>query len=99
VVGALLVAGFVLLWIMLRTPLALLESDYGRAVTVKLLFVSGLLGLAAVNKLVLTPALSRGDNSALFRLRNSITTEMALAGLVLVMTAMFTTIVGPPALE
>jgi putative copper export protein len=99
VVGALLVAGFVLLWIMLRTPLALLDSDYGRAVTVKLLFVAGLLGLAAVNKLVLTPALLRGDMSALFRLRNSITTEMALAGLVLVVTAMFTTIVGPPALE
>jgi putative copper export protein len=99
VVGVLLVAGFVLLWIMLRTPLGLLDSDYGRAVTVKLLFVAGLLGLAAVNKLVLTPALSRGDMSALFRLRNSITTEMALAGAVLVVTAMFTTIVGPPALD
>jgi putative copper export protein len=99
VVGALLVAGFVLLWIMLKTPFALLDSDYGRAVTVKLLFVAGLLGLAAVNKLVLTPALARGDISALSRLRNSITTEIAMAGLVLVVTAMFTTIVGPPALD
>jgi len=98
-VGALLVAGFVLLWIMLKTPFALLDSDYGRAVTVKLLFVAGLLGLAAVNKLVLTPALARGDISALSRLRNSITTEIAMAGLVLVVTAMFTTIVGPPALD
>jgi copper resistance protein D len=99
IVGALVVAGIVLLWIMLRTPLVLFESDYGRAVVVKLLFVAGLLGLAAVNKLVLTPALARGDISALQRLRNSITAEMAMAGLILVVTATFTTVVGPPALE
>lgn len=99
VVGALILAGIVLLWIMLGTPLVLFDSDYGRAVVVKLLFVAGLLGLAAVNKRVLTPALARGDVSALQRLRNSITAEMAMAALILVVTAMFTTVVGPPALE
>lgn len=99
IVGALVVAGAVLLWIMLRTPLVLFDSDYGRAVVVKLLFVAGLLGLAAVNKLVLTPALARGDISALQRLRNSIAAEIAMAGLILVVTATFTTVVGPPALE
>jgi putative copper export protein len=99
IVGALVIAGFVLLWIMLRTPLVLFDSDYGRAVVVKLLFVAGLLGLAAVNKLVLTPALARGDISALQRLRNSITAEIAMAGLILVVTAIFTTVVGPPALD
>jgi putative copper resistance protein D len=99
IVGALVVAGFVLLWIMLRTPLVLFDSDYGRAVVVKLLFVAGLLGLAGVNKLVLTPALARGDISALQRLRNSITAEIAMAGLILVVTATFTTVVGPPALD
>jgi putative copper export protein len=99
VVGALIAAGFVLLWILLKTPLALFDSDYGRAVAVKLLFVTGLLGLAGVNKLVLTPALSRGEVSALLRLRNSITAEIAFAGAILVVTAIFTTVVGPPALE
>jgi putative copper export protein len=99
IVGALMFAGVVLLWIMLGTPLVLFDSDYGRAVVVKLLFVAGLLGLAAVNKRVLTPALARGDISALQRLRNSITAEMAMAGLILVVTATFTTVVGPPALE
>ena len=99
IVGALMLAGVVLLWIMLGTPLVLFDSDYGRAVVVKLLFVAGLLGLAAVNKRVLTPALARGDISALQRLRNSITAEMAMAGLILVVTATFTTVVGPPALE
>ena len=99
IVGALMFAGIVLLWIMLGTPLLLFDSDYGRAVVVKLLFVAGLLGLAAVNKRVLTPALARGDISALQRLRNSITAEMVMAGLILIVTATFTTIVGPPALE
>jgi putative copper export protein len=99
IVGALVAVGIVLLWIMLGTPLVLFDSDYGRAVVVKLLFVAGLLGLATVNKSVLTPALARGDISALQRLRNSIMAEMAMAGLILVVTAMFTTVVGPPALE
>jgi len=99
VVAVLMAAGFALLWIMLESPLALFESDYGRALAIKLLFVGGLLGLATVNRYVLTPALSCGDISALPRLRNSITVEMLLAGLILVLTAGFTTVTGPPALE
>jgi copper resistance protein D len=99
VVAVLMAAGFTLLWIMLESPLALFESDYGRALAIKLLFVAGLLGLATVNRYVLTPALLRGDISALPRLRNSITVEMLLAGLVLVVTAGLTTVTGPPALE
>jgi copper resistance protein D len=99
VVALLMAAGFTLLWIMLESPLALFESDYGRALAIKLLFVGGLLGLATVNRYVLTPALSRGDISALPRLRNSITVEILLAGLILVLTAGFTTVTGPPALE
>jgi len=99
VVAVLMIAGFALLWIMLESPLALFESDYGRALAIKLLFVAGLLGLATVNRYVLTPALLRGDISALPRLRNSITVEMLLAGLVLVVTAGLTTVTGPPALE
>ena len=99
VVGALIAAGFVLLWILLESPLALFDSAYGRAVAIKLLFVVVLLGLAAINKFRLAPALFRGDVSALTRLRTSITAELALAGLILAVTATFTTITGPPALE
>jgi copper resistance protein D len=99
VVGALIAAGFALLWIMLVSPLALFESAYGRMLAIKLLLVAGLLGLAAVNKFRLTPALLRGDFSAVKRLRTSINAELALAGLILVATAAFTTVTGPPALE
>ena len=98
-VGTLIAAGVALLWILLETPLALFDSVYGRLLAIKLLLVAGLLGLAAVNKLVLTPALSRSEVSALLRLRNSITAELALAALILAVTATLTTVTGPPALE
>jgi copper resistance protein D len=98
-VGALIVGGVVLLWILIESPLALFDSAYGRLVAIKLLGVAVLLSLAAVNKLILTPALMRGDFSALLRLRRSITTELVLAGLILIVTAVFTTVTGPPALE
>lgn len=99
VVGTLIATGVVLLWILLETPLALFDSAYGRLLAIKLLLVAGLLSLAAVNKLVLAPALMRGERSALPRLRNSISAELAVAGLILVVTATFTTVAGPPALE
>jgi len=99
VVAVLMIAGLALLWIMVESPLALFASDYGRALAIKLLFVGGLLGLATVNRYVLTPALARGDISALPRLRNSITVEMLLAVSVLTVTAGVTTVTGPPALE
>ena len=99
VVGALILAGALLLWIVLETPLALFASDYGRLLAVKLLFVVGLLSLAAANKLILTPALLTGDISASARLRISIDAELALGAIILTVTAVLTTVSGPPALD
>ncbi len=98
-VGALIVAGVLLLWFLLETPWAIFESSYGGLVALKLLLVVGLLSMAAMNKLMFTPALAAGDASALRRLRKSISAELALAGAVLIVTATFTTVTGPPALE
>jgi putative copper resistance protein D len=98
-VGGLMAAGALLLWFLLETPLALLDTTYGQLVALKLLFVSALLGLAAVNKLMLTPSLLAGNESALRRLRLSIGAEIVLATAILAVTAAFTTIAGPPALE
>lgn len=98
-VGGLIAAGALLLWFLLETPLALFENTYGRLVALKLLFVAGLLCLAAVNKLSLTPSLLAGDAAVLRRLRLSIGVEIALAAVILAVTAAFTTIAGPPALE
>jgi putative copper resistance protein D len=98
VVGALLAAGLCLLWMMLDGIADLEDSEYGRYVMLKLMFVACLVGLAAFNKLRLTPRLLAGDVRALRSLRLSIRLELLLGALILAVTAAFTTISGPPAL-
>jgi putative copper export protein len=98
-VALLIAAGITLLWLLLGSPFAIFDSAYGRLLFAKLLFVAGLLGLAALNKLHLTPRLLMGDESALRALRMSITFELAIALVILTLTATFTTVTGPPALE
>jgi putative copper export protein len=96
VVPGLIVAGSILLWLLLGTVEAVFASEYGRYVLLKLTFVAGLLTLAAVNKLRLTPRIEAGDGTAVATLRWSIVGEMALAAVILIVTATFTTVVGPP---
>lgn len=97
-VAVLVAAGLVVLFILLGHGSAPWSSPWGLAMCVKLVFVAGLLGLAAFNKLRLTPRLLDGDDAALGGLRRSIHAEMALAALVLLATAALTTLFGPPAL-
>jgi copper resistance protein D len=98
VVGTLLAAGLCLLWTMLGGIADLKDSEYGRYVMLKLMFVACLVGLAAFNKLRLTPRLLAGDVRALRSFRLSIRLELLLGALILAVTAAFTTISGPPAL-
>lgn len=99
VVAALVAAGGILLWLLIGDPAAMLTSDYGRLVLGKLVLVALLLTLAALNKLRLTPRLEAGDAPAAAALRRSILAEMLVVGLILLITATFTTIVGPPTLD
>ena len=99
VVGILVAAGAFLLVVFLRAPSELWSTDYGRLVTIKLFVVAALLGVAAFNKLRLTPRLVASDRTAVVALRRSIEVEIALAITVLVVTASFTTLVGPVSLE
>ncbi len=99
VVGALVAAGVGLLWLMLGDFSGLWRSDYGRWVSLKLGLVAALLGLAALNKWRLTPRLRGGELSALHQLRTSIWIEVCLGASILMVTAAFTTLAGPPALE
>lgn len=98
-VAGLLLAGTGLLWLLLDEPAALVATGYGRFFLLKIGLVVGLLALAAINKFRLVPRLQKGDSSGLVALRRSITVEMIVAGLVLVVTAVFTTVSGPPVLE
>jgi len=98
-VGGLIATGGVLLWLLLGTVEATLTSAYGQLALTKLAFVTALLLLAALNKFHLTPRIARGDIAAVAGLRRSIVVEIALAAAILIVTAAFTTVVGPPALE
>ena len=99
VVGALIAAGVLVLASLLESPAELWSSDYGRLVLLKLGAVAGLLACAALNKLSLTPRLCAGDARAVRALRISIGLEIVLALGILVLTAAFTTLTGPPSLE
>jgi putative copper resistance protein D len=99
VVGALVAAGAVLLWMLLGGSAALWTSTYGRWIILKLALVACMLCLAAINKLRFTPRLLAGDRRAVRGLRESIRFELLLGGAILVVTATFTTVTGPPALD
>ena len=89
-VGLLLLAGLVLAALQLRAPHALVATGYGMLLSLKLLMVAILLGLAIWNRLRLTPALARGEPTAPRRLRRSIAAEIACAVLILTLTAALT---------
>jgi putative copper resistance protein D len=99
VVGGLLAAGAGLLCLLLSDVSELWADDYGRLALTKVLLVSCLLTLAALNHLRLTPRLFAYDTGALRTLKRSILAELAVAGCVLVVTAAMTTLAGPSALD
>lgn len=68
------------------------NSGYGRLLLLKMALVGCLLLLAALNKFRLTPGLVEDGSKAISR---SIVGEILLAGLILGVTATFTTVVGP----
>jgi len=97
IVALLIAAGTLLLWLLLGSLSDLWNSDYGRMLSVKLLLVAALLSAAAVNKLRLTPRVEKGEAAAALHLRRSIKLELILGGLILLLTAAFTTLTGPSA--
>ncbi|UWQ22088.1 copper resistance D family protein [Jannaschia sp. W003] len=96
-VALLVVAGTGLAWLLSGSPLALVGTAYGWGLLAKVAVVAGLLGLAALNKLRLVPALQQGRPSAARALRRSIAWEGAAVTLILVATAAITTATVPPA--
>ena len=95
VVPALAVAGGGLLVLLAGNPLDALSTPYGQLLAIKLSVFVLLLGLAAFNKLRVTPALLAGDSAAAGRLRQSIRLEFAAVSTILAATATLTTIGSP----
>lgn len=98
-VPVLIAAGLVMAWFQVRRPEALVTTDYGRVLLAKLALVAALLGLAALNRLRLTPALVRGETQAARRFGWSITGEVGLVLAILALTATLGTTPPPRALQ
>jgi len=92
VLAVMLFSGGWVLWQLSDGLTHLLSSDHGRLLLTKLVLVAGLLALGARHKYQLVPGLTAQN---LFRLRRSIALETALAALILLVTAILTTVTGP----
>jgi len=97
VVAVLVIAGGLLAWLLIGSLQALWTTDYAMLVVFKLVFVAGLLALAARNKLTLTPRVQAGDPGALAALRGAVRVEIAAVVAILTVTAALTTLTAPPA--
>lgn len=97
-VPVLLLAGVLIAVVQVGRVEAVLTTEYGRVLLVKVALVSGIMLLAALNRLWLTPTLVRGDAGASSWLRLSILTEMGLVIAILAATATLGTTPPPRAL-
>ncbi|GMO27934.1 copper resistance CopC/CopD family protein [Bradyrhizobium sp. TM233] len=85
-VGVLALTGLTLAIVQLEKPAALVESRYGLILSVKLVLVTGLLALAALNRFRLTPAPARNEKGTP-ALKRSIVLESAIALAILAVVA------------
>jgi putative copper resistance protein D len=93
IVFALLLGGGLMLYELFESPMALVTSDYGLALLLKLTLVLVILGVATMNKLMLVPMLISSGSRV--KLQRSIRYELAIAVAILVVTSYLSTIVGP----
>jgi putative copper export protein len=80
---------------LLLPDFAALLAPYGLLLGAKLLLFAALMGLAALNKLRLAPALARGEPGALLRFRRAVAAEYVLICAVLAVTAVLTGFFSP----
>ena len=95
VVGLLALAGGVTLWLLTGGVVLPLSTPYGQFFAIKLGVFLATIGLAAWNKLRLTPALLLQDRGAGANLRQSIRLEGVCVAVILLTTATLTTVSAP----
>ena len=96
VVGILIIAGSILAYQIIGSLWVLISSQYGLTLLTKLFVITGLLLLAASNKLRFVPAIQNGSQKAKTHLRKSISLEMVFVTFVLIITAVLTTVTSLP---
>ncbi|CUH85993.1 copper resistance D family protein [Thalassovita mediterranea] len=95
-VPLLVVAGAIMTWRLVGSVSALFGTGYGLWLLAKLAAVALLLALAALNKVRLVPALQRGDPGVGTQLSKSISLEWLCVGVILLATAIFTSVLTVP---
>ncbi len=92
-VCVLVVSGLVNTWYQVDDVPALIGTDYGRLLLVKLGLFATMLGLAVTNRGVLTPRLAGGDRAALRLLRRNAVLEIAAGiGVVIIVAVLGVTV-------
>lgn len=97
-VAILILAGLGIAILQVGTLGAIIGTSYGLILVAKLVMVAGLVLLAALNKIRLTPALCRGSPDAALALGRTIRAEIALVTAILVATAALGTTPPPRAI-
>jgi len=95
-VPLLVVAGAIMTWRLVGSASAMVGTSYGLMLLAKLAAVALLLSLAVINKLRLVPAMQRGDAAVGLRLAKSISLEWLCVGVILLATAIFTSVLTVP---
>ncbi len=95
-VALLVIVGVTFAWIMVESLSGLVTTAYGWTLLAKVAVVSGLMGLAALNKLKFVPALAANHPGATLHLRRSIKVEIIAVVLILLITATLTSVTTPP---
>lgn len=92
IVAVLVVCGVIMGILLVKDFQTLVSTGYGRGLLLKLTLVGVLLLLAASNKWLTVPHLSRGGFSR--RLSRAIVLEMSLAGFIFLVTGIITAVIG-----
>lgn len=95
-VPLLILAGVYMSYALVGSFSALIGTAYGQALIIKVLFVAGLLALAAANKLRFVPQMNGGDPAAADHLAKSISYEWWVIVAVLLTTAVLTSVLTLP---
>ena len=92
--AVLIIAGGFMLLDLFGSIDEIFSTDYGMVVLVKLTLVIAILGIAAINRVRLTPNIV--SQKGVRQFRNSVTIEIFVALLILIVTTYLSTVVGPP---
>ena len=95
-VGILIIAGLIFSYILLGDIASLITTDYGNVLLIKMIIVSILLSLGALNKFKIIPYLSINKKLGLEKLKNSIQIEIYCVLLILFFTSLLTTSITLP---